>query len=89
MSKVAILYPDPVMIALRTFPGAKVAEVDKPLFCIHCDRICPEDITRLLISELTVLLEKRRGKIIDRVWPDGRHEWACHSCGRVTAEQSA
>ncbi len=26
---------------------------------------------------------RRRGKIIERSWPNGRTEWACHFCGRA------
>jgi hypothetical protein len=27
---------------------------------------------------------RRHGKIVERVWPDGRRELACHYCGRAT-----
>jgi len=43
---------------------------DRPSFCEHCSG---EHIPEW----------RRGGKIIERTWPDGRREWACHYCGRA------
>jgi hypothetical protein len=29
---------------------------------------------------------RRHGRIVQRVWPNGRREWACHFCGRAVGE---
>ena len=86
MSKVAKLHPDSVLDTFRLFPGAKVVAVDKPLFCRHCDKDLVHKWDRLYATapakDLVVFLETRRGKIVERIWPDGRREFACHYCGR-------
>ena len=86
MSKVAKLYPDFVLDTLRLFPGAKVVAVDKSLFCRHCDKDLVLKWDRVYatasMKDLVALLEKRRGKVVERIWSDGRREWACHFCGR-------
>jgi hypothetical protein len=59
---------------LAVFPGAKVVAKDKPLACRHCNRD-------------HIPAWRRGGKIVARVWPDGRREWACSYCGRDTADE--
>jgi len=79
-------FSDPVPDALRLFPGAKIMATDKPLFCRHCDKDLTAQWDRLYatssVKELVALLETRPGKVVERSWPDGRREWACHFCGR-------
>jgi hypothetical protein len=73
---------------LREFRGAKVIAENKPLFCDHCDEVLKAHYKREYesgapVKELVRLIEKRRGRITRRTWPDGRpDEWACHRCGR-------
>jgi hypothetical protein len=55
---------------LAVFPGAKVVAEDKPLLCRRCNRD-------------HIPAWRRGGKIVERVWPDGRKEWACDYCGRA------
>lgn len=68
---------------LTVFPGARIVnengdeEPSPPspdrsncLRCEHCDK--PH-----------IPAWRRGGKIIMRVWPDGRREWACNYCGRA------
>ena len=69
-AKAIQLFSDVVRDALQIFPGAKVFAVNKPLCCQHCDKD-------------HVPSWRRGGKIVERVWPDGRREWACHFCGRA------
>lgn len=75
-------------IIQREFPGAKIKIIasNKPLFCQHCDpKLIPEYRRRYdagaPVADLVAILDHRRGKIIERTWPD-RREWACHRCGR-------
>ena len=68
------------------FRGAKVVAVNKPLFCRHCDKDLLVDYDRIYasrapVAELVQLLCSRRGKIIERTWPD-RRDWGCSNCGR-------
>ena len=74
--------------AEAAFPGAKVIDADKPLFCVRCDPLLIATYTRLWdqgapVAELVEVLEQRRGTITRRTWPDGRQEWACCRCGRA------
>ena len=56
---------------LRIFPGSKV--ISLPHHCEHCSNS----------KELQdAPAWRRHGRIVRRVWPDGRREWACHFCGR-------
>jgi hypothetical protein len=55
---------------LDLFPGARIVATDKPRSCEYCSRDhIPE--------------WRRGGKIVLRMWPDERREWACHFCGRA------
>lgn len=68
----------------RLFPGVIVENA--PLFCRACDKDLIPEYGRIeataTTKELAALLAKRRGKMIERIWPDERREWACHYCGR-------
>jgi len=73
------------------FQGAKVIANNKPLFCRHCDSELIPEYQRLWdakapVSELVAVLDSRHGEIVERTWPDGRREWACHFCGRAVSE---
>jgi hypothetical protein len=71
---------------LDIFPGAKVIAENKPLFCKYCDKDLIPEWDQLHqdapVSKLVKLLERRRGRIVERVWSDGHRDWMCHGCGR-------
>ena len=71
---------------LRVFTGGKIVAEKRPLFCHHCDptllREYEERYDAAPVAELVALIDKRRGNIVEAVWPDGRREWQCHRCGR-------
>ena len=74
-----------VNATLAEFPGAKLIAAEKPLFCDHCDRRVIPQYRRAYTAgsptrELVAILGRRRGKIIERTWSNGRREWACHYC---------
>jgi hypothetical protein len=87
-ANVQTMFSDITVDVLRSFPGAKLAALNKPLFCSHCDKGLSQEYDRLYLTpapmaELIVLLKKRRGEIVRRIWPDnGRQDWMCHTCGR-------
>ena len=60
---------------VRVFEGARVIAENKPISCQYCDKQNIPDW-------------RRGGEIIQRIWPDGRHDWACHLCGRAAAVNS-
>jgi len=60
---------DFIATVLYLFPGAKVVALNKRLCCQYCDKD-------------HVPTWRRGGKIVERRFPDGRREWACHFCGR-------
>ncbi len=64
--------PDTVTLVLRTFPGAKIVAMDKPLSC----RPCTKD---------SVPSWRRGGKIVQVIEPSGAPAWLCHYCGRRAA----
>jgi hypothetical protein len=72
---------------LDVFRGAKVVAVNRPLFCSHCDKALIEEFKSLFAAapmrEIVALLDRRRGKVIEIVWPDGRRRFQCHGCGSV------
>jgi len=68
-AKVIQLFPDAVAAVLRTFPGARIVTIDKPLSCKPC-------------TKDSIPSWRRGGKIISIVEPDGRQAWICHFCGR-------
>src|SRR5262249_51066315 len=75
MSKGPKRPPHFVVDTLRLFPGAEILAVDKPLFCRRCDKDLVLEWDRLYATapmrDLVVFLEKRRGKVVERIWPDG------------------
>src|SRR5215475_14113117 len=83
---VQAMFSDATADALRVFPGAKVVALNKPLFCNHCDKDLIGQYECLYqsapVADLVAMLNKSRGVIVPRTWPDGRREWACHVCGR-------
>ena len=80
------LKPKGVTVAdvLAVFPGARIVSEngqtmdDPPANGLRC-----EDCDKLHIPEW-----RRGGKIIERKWPDGRTELACHYCGRSVNGQT-
>jgi hypothetical protein len=68
-AKVIPLFPDAVAAVLRTFPGAKIIAIDKPLSCKPC-------------SGGSIPSRRRGGKIVQVIEPDGAPAWRCHYCGR-------
>jgi hypothetical protein len=56
---------------LDTFPGAKVIEIRGA--CAHCGDHIPK--------------WRRGGKLVERIWPDSRREWACNYCGRAASSE--
>src|SRR5262249_23880448 len=83
-TNVQAMFSDATVDVLRVFPGAKALK--KPLFCNPCDKALIAQYECLYqsapVADLVALLNKRRGVIVPRTWPDGRREWACHVCGR-------
>ena len=59
---------------LKIFPGARILTEARP--CKHCSAMTKRDLPE----------RYRRGKIIERIWPDGRREWFCSYCGRKTED---
>ena len=59
---------------LRVF-GGRVIEEHKPLSCRHCN------------GQKRVPAWRRDGKIIWRIWADGRCDWGCHFCGRASGNR--
>ncbi len=67
--------PDSPVPSDGDVPGVTVADVLRVfpgarVICRHCDK------------QKSVPEWRRGGKIIRRVWPDGRIDWGCHYCGR-------
>jgi hypothetical protein len=76
-----------VRSVVEVLDGAKIMAKNKPLFCAHCDSDLVPEYKRLwnagtLAKELLAVLERRKGKIVERVWPNGQRNWGCHYCGR-------
>jgi hypothetical protein len=70
---------------LEILCGKIIAE-SRPLFCSHCDKELIREWDRLYqdapVSRLIGLVGQRRGKIAERIWPDGSVAWGCSYCGR-------
>ena len=71
----------------QVFGGSQIGVEKKPLFCSHCDREFIPEYERLWnehapVKVLVAVLEKRRSRIIEAAWPNGRRQWQCHFCGR-------
>jgi len=71
----------------KVFGGGRIAVENKPLFCKHCDRELIPEYERLWnahapVKELVAVLEKRQGRIVKRIWPNGKQNWGCAFCGR-------
>jgi hypothetical protein len=58
-------------------PDLILVKGNKPTHCEHCS-------SSKELEEAPAW--RRRGKIIERVWPDGRRELACHFCGRAVSK---
>lgn len=85
--KAILKYGVPYSEIIQIFGGGSIVAEDRPLFCEHCDSELIPEYERLRIEgaavkELAALLEKRRSKIVEATWPNGRRQWQCHSCGR-------
>ena len=66
---------------LAVFPGASIVakDGDKESLLDRANFLRCEPCSKPHIP-----LWRRGGKIVQRTWPDGRKEWACHFCGRVS-----
>ena len=60
---------------LRVFGGGRVLEEHETLSCRYCN------------EQKSVPAWRKGGKIIRRIWPDGRRDRACHFCGRASGNR--
>ena len=78
----------PYCEVIEIFAGGTILAKDKPLFCPHCDSELIAEYHRLwnahaAMDDLVAVLEQRRGKIVEAIWPNGSRQWQCGYCGRA------
>lgn len=84
----------PYSDVIQVFGGGIIEAKDRPLFCAHCDsELIPEYQglwnAHAPTDDLVAVLEKRRGKIVEATWPNGRRQWQCSYCGRAAKVKKA